>query len=196
MIITSSELFEFVGAANDQADTQSAMVNTLIASMQKEVQKQLNRSLESAGLTAYALREDRDFVFMQDYTIISLIGHYRDLYTLTALTEAGTALTKSTAYNDGNDYLFDPDTGMIEKVSGSWNTEPFAIAITGKYGYVDQTDDSPRDDVRQLLMEMVASKSGLWKKTFISPDGTVTTDKDKIEKYFFDMVKGHINIRL
>jgi hypothetical protein len=196
MIITASELFEFVGASNDQTETQLTMINTLIASIQKELQKQLNRSLESVSLTAYSLREERDFVFMQDYTVISLIGHYRDLYSITALTETGISLTKSTTYNDGKDYYFDSDTGMLTKASGSWDQSPFAITISGKYGYVYQSDDTPRDDVRQLVLEMVASKSGLWKKTFISPDGTVTTDKDKVEKYFFDIVKGHSNIRL
>jgi hypothetical protein len=194
-IVSTDELFSFVGAQTDQKTTQATMVGELIDSMQRELQKKLNRSIESVSLTAFALREGRDFEFQNDYTVISLIGHYRDLYTLTSLTEAGTALTQSTTYNDGKDYIVDFTTGCIEKISGSWNTDNFAIAITGKYGYVN-SDHTPRDDIRQIVMEMVASKSGLWKKTFISPDGTLMTDKDKLERDFNDLITGHMNLRL
>lgn len=194
-IVSANEVFEFMGVADDQQSTHLNAIKDLLQQEQKELIRRLGRQIEAQTLTSFVLNEDEHFKFSNDYTKIMLIGEWRDLYNITSLTEAGTALTESTSYDDGNSFVFNKRLGVIERLNTSWSTSRFAIVISGSYGYVE-SDGSVKEDIKIILKQMVAMKSGLWKKTFISDGGDVSVSKDTPEKWFENIITGHKNISL
>lgn len=189
-IITTTEVFDFMGTQTDVRTNQNSAIALLITREQKLLESLLRRKLTTQTATALALAAGKNCDIINDKVFLS--GILRDTYSITALTEEGTALTESTVYGDDNDYIVDYSKGIICNLNNYWSTETFAIAITGKYGYVNSSDDSARDDMKQVLIEMVAARSGLWKKTFISPDGSVTVDKDE-DEWLKSLISGHVN---
>ena len=196
-IVSPDDVFSFMGTADDKRETHKNMIMNLIQDSQTELISQLGRQVESQTISsARALIEGDDFEFSNDYRRILLKGELIDLYTITALTEEGTTLTESTSYDDGGSFRFDKNNSVIHRIDSSWSTADFAITITGKYGYVNQSDDTPLGSIKLILTELVAMRSGLWKKTFISPDGTVVTEKDKVDKWLQNKIAGKRNVSL
>jgi len=190
-IVTNTNVFDFMGTPADVRTTQGTMVTSLITQIQAELESVLRRKVTSQTLTIEYLQHGMNCTIEGD--IIFLDGVLRDTYSITALTEEGTSLTASTAYNDGNDYIFWNQKGTVQKLGSNWSTANLAVAITGKYGYVNSSDDSAREDMKLVIIEWTAARSGLWKKTFISPEGVVTTQRDAIDKIVINKIRSHIN---
>lgn len=194
-IILPDDVFDFVGCTDDQRTKQLNMVSQLIEENQKELIRVIGRKIEPTRLNATALVENKHFTFSSDYTKILLKGEFVDTYSITAVTEEGTALTESTTYNDSGVWSFDSTLAIIERLEGTWSTSKFAITVTGWYGYVEEYGES-REDLKLILKQMVAMKSGLWKRTFISDAGDVTTVKDEPNKWFINQLRGHRNTQI
>lgn len=193
-IVTTDELFDFMSVADDQRETHQNSVLNLLQQNQIELERALGRKITSQS-SSVTLQCGQHFEYSNDYKTICLKGDLVDLYSITGLTEAGVSLTESTSYNDGGSFRFNPNTAELVRLNASWNTSDFAIVVTGKYGYVN-SDDTPREDVKLVLKEFTAMKTGLWKKTFISDGGDVTVEKDKADKWLMDRLKGMRNISL
>ena len=126
-----------------------------------------------------------------------LKGIYRDIKYLSAITEAGTALTEITDYDDDNDYYFDRNLGILTRNGTWWSTERFAIKMSGKLGLgtFDGVDSiTPLDDIKQALIEIVAAKSSLWKVQVITEDGTVTTIRNMVKEETLKQIKKYLNV--
>ena len=194
-IIEPNDVFEFVGCADDQRTEHFNMVSKLIIENEKEMIRVLGRQIEPVRMNALALLEGKHFEYSNDFQRLLLKGEWADTYSITALTEEGTALTESTSYDDGGSWIFDKQRSIIEKTSGSWSTSKFAITITGNYGYVEEWGET-REDLKLILKQMVAMLSGLWKKTFISEAGDMQVQKDTPNKWLINQLRGHRNTQL
>jgi hypothetical protein len=85
------------------------------------------------------------------------------IISVTSLVESGTTLIENT------DFFVDKASGIIEKSSGDWNTEPRTIKISCAIGYDSVDTATPSDDIpgdiAMYAIELAARKSGYYKKT-------------------------------
>ncbi len=177
--ITSSEVFSFIGAKSDVQTTHATLISSLIANKQKELEERIGRKLEPTSFSSILFHNGLNCTIKDDKLFLK--GIYRDIYSITSLYEEDTLLTDVTAYNDGKDYYYDAEKGVISRNNDYWSTEKFAIKITGKLGLVvSSTTETTKPDLKQALIEMVAAASGLWTNNFISENGTIETTRQKI----------------
>lgn len=167
-IITNTEVFEFMKTEASVATNQGTMITNLITRMQSEIEEQLNRLIHSETKTDILFQHGLNCEIYEEKLFLK--GIYRDLYSISAITEEGTALTAVVDYNDSNDYYLDAAKGILLRNEQYWSMEPYAIKLTGKVGMVN-SDDSARQDWKEIMMEVVASKSGLWKERIITEGG-------------------------
>ena len=173
-VVTAAEVFTFMGTPVDQQTTQSAKITALINNAVVDLEQLWGRKIETETVTALYLQNGVNARFSGD--IIYLTGKYRDIYTMTSVTEEGTALTPVTAYNDGNDYTYDAIRGMLIRDGSFWSTSTYGIKITADLGLVNKTTPATTlKDIQQLIIEIVATKSGMWRNITITGDGTIDT---------------------
>jgi hypothetical protein len=188
-ICTNTEVFNFMGTTASVVTSHGTEITNLITRVSKELEQITGRVFESETVTNVMLSDNRN-CYIYDKKLF-LTKKYRDLYSITTLTETGTSLTLSTDYNDGNDYILDADLGVLEKINENWSLEQNAIKLTGKVGFVNTGDDTVRDDIKQLVIEMVAVKSGLWKRIYNSEEFTQSTLSDGAKDFIKSLtIKG------
>lgn len=192
-LITNTRVFEFCGVHDDQRTTQGNIITNLITQTQSELETELRRSLNAVTVTSQIFNDGDGCEISGNK--IRFINKYRDFYSITAVTEEGTALTASTAYNDDNDYIYYASTGILEKITGNWSVDYNAIVISGIYGYLD-SNNAYREEIKKLLTEMVAAKSGLWTINTGTPDGNISNTKTTISKDAEKTKLSHINYYL
>lgn len=111
-----------------------------------------------------------------------LKGKYRDLYNITAISEDGVSLTAVADSNDSGDYYLNDRLGILKRVNRNWSLVHNAVKISGKIGLVDGDEDTV-DDLKLVLTELVAARSGLWKVTYDNQEFTrneITKDTKKL----------------
>jgi hypothetical protein len=119
-----------------------------------------------------------------------LKGPYRDIQTISAITENGTALTAVAAYGDNNSYFIDKRLGVLLRNDQNWSLEAFAIAATGTYGLVSRADGTTvLGDIKQAVIEMSAAKSGLWKVNVSTEGGDILTIRTTPSQQTLDIIK-------
>lgn len=183
-VCTNTEVFNFIGAPADVVTTQGAQITALIANMEKEFKRITGREPDVVTLTSYVLSPS-DYEIYGD--TLYLKGIYRDILTITALVEGGATL--SVATNAGsNGYKLDARLGIIYRIGSSWSELPLDIVISGTYGL----NGSSVTDVKQLIIEMVAAKSGLWKNAVQTADGTIETIRTSFSQNTEDLLKRYI----
>lgn len=167
-VCTNTEVFTFCGAPSDVQTAQGSAITALIANVTSEVEKILGRKVESTSLSNKLFQDGLDCEIIGQH--LWLKGIYRDLYTISAISEAGVTLTAVTDYNQSNDYFLDSVKGCIIRHNQNWNREPFAIKISGSYGLGGA---AVLGDIKQAVIEMVAAKSGLWKQNVMTEGGRI-----------------------
>lgn len=175
---TYTEVFDFIGAATDQRTTHQTAVSNLIDRVALEVEGQLGRKIDNTAFTNVLFSDGINCRINGDKLWIH--GIYRDIHTITSITEAGQALTAATDYDDDGDYYLDKAIGCLVRVGGYWDTSQLAIKISGSLCIGGGS--SGATDLKQALIEMVAAKSGLWKINIETEDGTVNTIKTTVPK--------------
>lgn len=172
--ISNSEVYTFLGLASDQQTTHATLITNLISTMTVELEQMIGRKVENETFTD-VLFEDGLNCRLQD-DLLFLQGKYRDIHTITSISEDRSALTVVSDSDDFNDYYLNSRLGYIKRVDRYWSCLPSAIKISGSLGLIAPGDtSSTRGDVKQILFEMVAAKSGLWRINTETEDGTVTT---------------------
>lgn len=189
-IITVSDVFEFCGTDPGQVTKQTDAVTDLITRKQEQLQTTLRRSLEDASFSNRYIWNGKDCVIVREKCFLN--GFLRDTYEITSLTEGSTSLTASTDYSDVYDYIYDSKTGIIHKKNGYWSTDIQAIKISGSYGYLTASQ-AARSDIKDILIEMVAAASGLWKTNYTTSQGNITQTKHTMTKTTMALIKKHIN---
>jgi hypothetical protein len=182
--ITATTVFDFMGTPTDIRTQHSTMVGTLITNSILEINRIIGRKIETETFTDELFEDGRNCLILDN--VLYLNGKYRDTYSITAITELGSTLTVVSDSNDGNDYYIDTRLGFIKRVGQNWSKLNNAIKISGKLGIVDSLEDTV-EDLKQVLTEMVAIKSGLWKTYYNSEEFTVrelsAPSKEILEQY-------------
>lgn len=189
-IITTKEVFDFMGTEQGQRDKHNAAISNLTELKQEELTIRLRRSLVSVDFSSQVFFNGRNCSISKEK--LYLKGAFRDTYSISSITESGIALTASTAYADGNDYFYHANKGIIEKINNYWSIEPLAIVISGSYGYLNSSNET-RENIKLILIEMVAAASGLWTTQYLSSEGNITSTKYTVTKVTENKIKGHIN---
>lgn len=189
-LITNTEVFDFMGTDAGQRTNHGSAVTAMITKKQAELESTLRRKLETQAASSVVIFHGKGCEIYNDKLFLK--GVYRDFYSISALSEEGTTLTASTAYNDGNDYVADFGKGIIYRVGDVWSKAVNAITISGNYGYLNSSN-AAREEVKQILIEMVAAVSGLWYKEYQTDQGTVTEKRMAITRSTEKMIKNHIN---
>ena len=190
-IVTNTNVFDFMGTRSDVVSDRGADITTLITREQRVIESMLGRSVESVTLTDEVFDPSLGNceISPNNSSVLFLKGKYRDMYSISAISDSGTNLDAVASYLDGNDYILNTNTGTITKISGAWEDYYYSIVISGKYGFVNHSDDSARDDVKQLLIEIVATKSGLWKDYVMSAEGRIEVTRNKFDRSILDRIK-------
>jgi len=184
---TAAEVFAFIGAKTDQITTHTTMVGNLITQVVDEIQGMLGRKLTATAFTGVLFDQSVNCQILGDR--LYLHGQYRDIYSITTITENGTALVAVSDYNDGGDYYLDQSVGCIIRVDGNWSLEPFAIKITGSLGI---GGSGGAIDIKQAIIEIVSAKTGLWKINIETENGQIQTIKTTVPKSSEDISKRYL----
>lgn len=177
--VSATNVFDFMGTAEDVRTQQTTMVNTLIANEIKEIEETIGRRIEKEIITDELFEDYLGCEIKGQYLFLK--GKFRDIYKITELKEDGAILEPVEDSNDGKDFYLNARTGFIKRVNQNWSRLPSAIKITADLGLVDTT--SPFDtkkDIKQILTEMVAAKSGLWKTNTETEGGDITTIRTNV----------------
>ncbi len=189
--VTTTNVFDFMGTSADVRTAQNTAMTDLIANAIKEIEATIGRRIEKESITDELFEDGLNCDINGQY--LFLTGKFRDMYEITAISENGTALTAVADSNDGNDYYLDPIKGIIKRVLQNWSALPSAIKITGSLGLVDITDPwDTKADIKQIIIEMAAAKSGLWKTNVETEGGEITTIKTTINTSTKQALKKYI----
>lgn len=167
-----------MGTPNDVNSNQGSMVTALITQQTAVLEQMIGRKISKVTITNELFHHGRNCEIYG--SMLFLKGKYRDLYSITSISENGIALSASTSFSTEG-YILNTVTGIIERIGSNWSQLPLAIKITGDLGLIKSGDTaSPRDDLKQILLEMVAAKSGLWKNNVQTEEGTIQTIRTQI----------------
>ena len=180
-IITNSNVYNFLGINTDQQTTHATAITELIANAVIEFEQFTGRKISATTFSDVLFEDGLNCEIIGQY--LWLVGNYRDVYSITSLVENGITLDESIAYNDSNDYYLDTSKGYIKRLNAAWSTEPLAVKISGSLGLVVSGDTATTLlSIQQVITEMVAAKSGLWKVNTITEDGSITQIRTTISK--------------
>ena len=170
-IVTNTEVFEFMGTtAADVISKNGTRITNLITREQADLEELLGRKVSTTAFTDVLFHPDLNCMIIKDQLFLG--GIYRDTYSISAITEDGSTLTAAADYNDGGDYYLDAGRGILIRIDDYWSLEPLGIKISGNCGLGGATTLT---NIEQVLIEMVATKSGLWKTNVETEEGTIQT---------------------
>lgn len=195
-IVTKADVYNFMDTPTvDRTSKIDTMIDAIIPRNQDQMENFIGRKITSQDFTGILFQNDLRCKISKDRLYFS--GKYRDTYSISSLTEAGTVLTASTAFDDDNDYYYDWEKGILIRFGQNWSTSDLAILITGKLGLgnITGTEAIPafaaKPDFKQILIKLTAIDTGKWKQSILTPEGDMDTErnelpesvKDALEKY-------------
>lgn len=178
-IATNTEVFTFMGTPPDVVTTQGAAITALITETQAKFEEVTGRIATTEAVTAGLFGDGQDAEIYNNKMYLK--GKYRDIVSISALLEEGTALSVATG-STSNGYRLDTRLGIIERIGSNFLLSPLSYKITGVIGL------NSINNIKQLIIELVAAKSGLWKSNVQTSDGTIeivrTSISDDAKKEF------------
>ncbi len=161
--VTATDVFDFMGTEEDIRAENTDAVNGIIARAIVEIENAIGRKIEETAFTNVLFENGRNCEIIED--MMFLKGQYRDILTISSLSESGSALNPVVDSNDNGDYYFDNRTGYVKRVYQNWSQLQNAIKISGTLGLVDESGDT-KADLKGVIIELAAVRSGLWKKYY------------------------------
>lgn len=186
-ICTSADVFQFTGSPADVQTTQAAAVTSLIANVSNYVESYIGRKIETLAISNVIFQDGLNCEIYGPKMYLK--GIYRDLYSISLIKENGETLVAVAAYNDSGQYRLDPTVGAIIRAGQDWSLEPFAILITGN---VCAGGASGFLGIKQLVIEIVASKAGLLKTEILTESGSIDTIRTLSETQIKNMLKSYV----
>ncbi len=177
-VCTNTEVFNFMGTPADVVTKQGAQITALIAEQTALFEQITGRKAESTAFTDVFFYDGHNCEIYGSK--MYLRGIYRDLLTISSITEDGTALSLATN-TSSNGYYLDLDLGIIERVGAELLKGQMAYKITGTCGLSSS-------DVKVIIIEMVSAKSGLWKSNVQTEDGAIETIRTSISQDAKDLL--------
>lgn len=171
-------------AAND------TMIEALILSVEFMIERFIGRKI-SATPFDIQIHDGRYCSINGRYIFMN--GFYYDILEIGAIEENGTELT------EGTDFVIETPN-VIERIGTQWNaSNELSIAITGLVGLVydnSETEEAnyvANPDIKQIAIEAVAMKSGLWTKNLTDGDGNeFEVVKQNLPKISMEHLKRYI----
>lgn len=182
-LVTVTNVTDFLGiTGTDQATTQATLIGNLITQAYEEFLLLTGRSANKITMTSMLLQDGVNCEIQG--ANLWLYGKYQDIISISALSEEGIALHPSIAYGDNLDYIINASEGCLIRLNNAWSRLPNALVITGYAGLgtVSNADFLIREDIKKIIIEMVAASSGLWKETIISPSGQLDVTRQGLPK--------------
>ena len=186
-ICTSADVFEFTGSPADVQDTQEGAVTSLISQVSSYVESFIGRKIEPTEIVDVIIQDGLNSDILGNR--IYLKGIYRDLYSVGEIQENGVTLTAVSGYNDGGDYYLDPAAGCLIRANRGWSLSQFGILISGHVGI---GRGSISEGIKLLIIEIVASKSGLLKTEILTESGSIDTVRTLSETQIKNMLKTYV----
>lgn len=167
-ICTNTEVFDFMQTGDEERTAQGTNITTLIANVTDEVERYIGRKLSEQAFSI-KIHDGRYCSILNQYLFLK--GVYFDIKSISSLKENGVALTEGTDF-----YINNP--GVIERIDSYWSPDGAGrIEIVGVCGLVTVGGTliaptyTPHPALKQIVMEAVAVKSGLWAKTVSDGEG-------------------------
>ena len=180
-VVTTTEVFNFMGTEASIVTNQTTKLQEIIDNVVSQFEQTTNRKLIDTEFTEVLFEDGQNCEIARQYLFLQ--GQFRDIYTITTLEEDNTPLVAVADSDDGNDFYLDQRRGLIKRVNSEWSGLPNAIKITGRLGLVNV--GAPADtieDIKQIITEMAAAKSGFWTINTETDGGDVTTIRTTISK--------------
>jgi len=172
-IATNTEVFTFMGTPADVITTQGAMITALITDMQAKFENITGRIATTEAVTTGLFGDGQNAEIYENKMYLK--GKYRDIISVSEILEDGSELTVATG-STSNGYRLDTRLGIIERIGSNLLTSPLSYTITGVIGL------NSIANVKQLIIELVAAKSGLWKSNVQTADGEIETIRTAISE--------------
>ncbi|WP_438979970.1 hypothetical protein [Polynucleobacter sp.] len=190
-ICTKAEVYTFMQTGDAQRiAANDTMIEALILSVEFMIERFIGRKISA---TAFDLQLHDGRYCSINGRYIFMNGFYYDILEIGTLEENGVALT------EGTDFVIQ-SPNVIERINTQWNaSNQLGIAITGLVGLVydnSETDEAnyvANPDVKQIAIEAVAMKSGLWTKNLTDGDGNeFEVVKQNLPKISMEHLKRYI----
>ena len=169
-ICTNTEVFAFMGTPADIISTQGTQITALITEQQAIFEQLTGRKVSSTAFSGIFFYQGFNADIVDDKLFLK--GIYRDILTITELLEDGTEISVATGISS-NGYAIDKSLGIIRRIGSKFLVNDLAYKITGTCGITTA-------DVKSIIIEMTASKSGLWKSNVQTADGDISTIRTTI----------------
>jgi hypothetical protein len=174
MTVTTNDVFKFVGADSHIRSAHESMMRALIERVASDIESENGRKINKVDLKDEALIRCIDFEVYDSR--LYLFGKYKDLFLIDEMTEDGDAVT---------DYQL--KGGMIHRTDHShWLPTLYGIKITGALGLVEYNKKTKGYEtikpIKQIIIETVAAKSGLWKQNVQTEGGEISTIRTTINE--------------
>jgi len=186
-VATATEVFDFMGTETDLRTGNATLITNLIANVQQMIEDYIDRYIEVTASTEIKIHEGRycsvigNKIYMND--------KYFDIYSISSFTEDGTALV------EGTDYVL-TRPNIIERIDSYWaGVDQLGLVITGVFGMgYSVTAESvttvyPHKGLKEILIESVATLSGLWGKAVSDGEGNdFVVSRSSLPKFSKDML--------
>lgn len=156
-ILTASTVFEFCGTSSTHQTAKTTLVTNEIARQIALLEEGLGRKVQPTQFTDLILQDGLNCKIYGDK--LFLTGIYRDTYSISSISEAGTSLTAVSGYADSGDYYLDTTNGILIRKDRDWSTDSFALKISG---YTGIGKGSVLEDINEYLVQSTAIATGLW----------------------------------
>lgn len=173
-IITNTDVFDFCGTPADVRLTQGAAVTSLIDKIQDDVQTELCRPIDDLLLVDARLYDSANCRIVAKS--IFLYSFLADTYNITSIKCDGVSFT---------DYSYNSFGAEIIREDGGYWPKTEIITISGNSRLGGQAGSKA---IKQILIELVAIRFGLWKKTVMTEGGRIEVDRS-FEKRWQQLAK-------
>lgn len=167
-ICTYTEVFDFMGTGTAERTANSTMITGLIDRVSYGIEQFIGRKISAQSVTSLKVH-DGHYCSIQG-SLCFLNGIYYDIANISTLKDDTVTLTSGTDY-----VLRSPN--IIERVNAWFSGVPLGLEITGTFGLVYNSGTvetpvwTPLPDIKQIVIEAVAIKSGLWAKNIEDGSG-------------------------
>lgn len=160
-ICTNTEVFDFMGTGTEERTANGSAVTNLISRVEYGIEQYIGRKVSATDFDIYV--HDGRYCNIQG-NLLFLKSYYYDIVSITSITEDSVSLTENT-------HFVVEEPNIIERIDNWWSGEDqLNIRIVGKCGlvYNSGTEEAPvylaYPDIKQIAIEEVAVRSGLWTK--------------------------------
>lgn len=167
-ICTNTEVFDFMGTGTAERTANSTMVTGLIDRVSYGIEQFIGRKISAQTVTSLKVH-DGHYCSIQG-NLCFMNGIYYDIANISALKDNAVALTKNT------DFIV-RSPNILERVNAYWTGVPLGLELTGTFGLVYNSGSeetpawSPLPDIKQIVIEEVSIRSGLWSKNIEDGSG-------------------------